>query len=235
MLSGKPLNYRFVIGILLGGIVAFPLGAFGARAFFSLNHGVNANSPSKLPTGRFLIEGFDFNLFRTPENEWRGPNIGEKVDLTRLKTREGKTLASIVGKRPVMLVSVNPDCALCRIARDEMIHLGKKLSSMSINYYLVFFASQPPHEDFFKYTNSLNVGAQSFLWNSEAGPPPESIFTMTTPSHLLLNSDGIVIRVWPGSYEDEHVRQRMAQQILADTSVVMDTLNAVTPQDAGHR
>ena len=66
MLSGKPLNYRFVIGIVLGGIVAFPLGAFGARAFFSLNHGVNANSPSKLPTGRFLVEGFDFNLFRTP-------------------------------------------------------------------------------------------------------------------------------------------------------------------------
>ena len=49
---------------------------------------------------------------------------------------DGKTLASVVGKRPIVLVSVNPDCAMCRIARDKMSYLREKLSSMDINYYL---------------------------------------------------------------------------------------------------
>lgn len=111
-----------------------------------------------------------------------------------------------------------------------MSHLHKKLSSMDINYYMVFFAAQTPQSDFFKYSDSLNVGAPSFLWNAELGVPPESIFTMTAPSHLLLNSDGTVIRVWPGSYEDKPVRQRMARQIIADILVATDTLNALLPR-----
>jgi len=84
------------------------------------------------------------------------------------------------------------------------------------------------HDGFFKYSESLNVGAEGF---AQSGPPPDSIFTMTTPSHMLLNNDGAVIRVWPGSYKDKPVRDRMARQILADTSVVLDTLNAVATRD----
>lgn len=175
----------------------FRSGGITAKAYFGWKQ-----SPVPRPNTRpFLTEGFDFNVLRTSENEWRGPDIGEKIDLTRLKTKEGKTLASMVGKRPVVLVSVNPECAMCRIAIDEMVHLHKKLSSMDINYYMVFFAAQTPQSDFFKYSDSLNVEGPSFLWNAEAGSPPESVFTMTTPSHLLLNSNGTVIRVWPGSYK----------------------------------
>jgi hypothetical protein len=56
---------------------------------------------------------------------------------------------------------------------------------------------------------------------------PESIFKMTTPSHILLRNDGIVIRVWPGSFKDKPVRQLMARQIVADTGVAIDTLKAM--------
>lgn len=54
---------------------------------------------------------------------------------------------------------------------------------------------------------------------------------MGTPSYLLLTPDGgTVIRVWPGSYEDISVRQRMARQIIADTALALDTLNALPAQ-----
>ena len=53
---------------------------------------------------------------------------------------------------------------------------------------------------------------------------------MNNPSHLLLDRNGTVIRVWPGSYADKAVRDRMARQILADTSVVLETLTAVIPE-----
>jgi hypothetical protein len=225
MFGGRALRSRFTLGIVIGGMIAFALGAFTAKAYFA-----RKQSPAPISnTNAFLIEGFDFNLLRTADNEWRGPNIGAKIDLTRLRTKDGKTLASVVGKRPIVLVSVNPACAMCGIARDEMSYLREKLSSMDINYYLVFFASETPKADFFQYGDSLKIGAPSFFWNVEAGQPPESLVIMTNPSHLLLNSDGTVIRVWPGSYKDKPVRDRMARQIIADTLVVNDTLNALSP------
>lgn len=231
MFGGKALRSRFAMGVVIGGTMAFALGAFTGKEYFARKQNpISSPNPSPL-----LIEGFDFNLLRTAENEWRGPDTGVKIDLTRLRMKEGKTLASVIGKRPIVLVSVNPACKMCRIASDEMRYLRGKLSSIDISYYIVSFASETPQLDLFKYGDSLSVGAPSFLWNTEAGRPPESLVTMTNPSHLLLNSDGTVIRVWPGSYEEKSVRDRMARQIIADTLVATDTLNALLPKtDATH-
>jgi hypothetical protein len=117
-----------------------------------------------------------------------------------------------------------------------MSYLREKLSSMDINYYLVFFAAETPQSDFFKYSDSLKAGAPSFLWNAEQGPPPESVVKMVNPSHLLLDVDGTVIRVWPGSYKDKPVRERMARQIVADTLVATDAegTTSVMKSPVGH-
>ena len=223
MFGGRVLHSRFALGIIIAGMIAFALGAFSTKAYFARKH-----NPIPSNTSPFLIEGFDFNLLRTADNEWRGPDIGTKIDLTRLRMKDGKTLASVVGERPIVLVSVNPACTMCAIAKDEMSYLRTKLASMDINYYVVFFASETPTADFFQYSDSLKVGAPSFLWNVDVGQPPESLVIMTNPSHLLIDGDGTVLRVWPGSYKDKPVRYRMARQIISDTLVVIDTLNALS-------
>jgi hypothetical protein len=218
------------MGVVIGGMIAFALGALTAKAYFA-----RKQSPIPSPnTSPFLTEGFDFNPLRSADNEWRGPDIGEKIDLTSLRMKDGKSLASVVGKRPIVLVSVNPACAMCKTARDEMSYLREKLSSMDINYYIVCFASETRQVDFFKYGDSLGLGAPEFLWNAEAGPPPESVSRMVNPSHLLINIDGTVIRVWPGSYKDKLVRRRMVLQIVADTLVATDTLTAILPRMNSH-
>lgn len=226
MFGGKALRYRLTMGLVIGGTIAFALGAFTAKAYFARKQSL-IPSPNTSP---LLIEGFDFSLIRSSDVEWRGPNIGEKIDLTRLRTKDGKTLAGVVGQKPIVLVSVSPSCGMCKTARDEMSYLREKLATMDINYYMVCFASETQPLDFFRYSDSLGIGAPSFIWNAEEGRPPESIVIMTTPSHLLLNSDGRVIRVWPGSYNDKAVRDRMARQIIADTLVATDTLKAVLPK-----
>jgi hypothetical protein len=200
-------------------LATFSLGVFSSKIFLRRNENV------------LLTEGFNFQALRSSENAWRGPDVGFKIDLTRLKTQDGRTLASSVGQRPIMISTVHPDCGLCRTANDEMIQLRDELKKREINYYISYFAWKPPQLDFFKYSDSLNIGVPAYLWNAEDGPPPESVFTMTVPSHMLLNSDGTVIRVWPGSYNDKHVRQRMALQILADTAVIADTFAALHKLD----
>jgi hypothetical protein len=222
MPGGKALRSRFGIGVVIGAVIAFGLAAMTSKAFFVGKQSAN--------TSPFLTEGFDFSPLRSADNVWRGPDIGEKIDLTRLRTKNGETLASVIGKRPIVLVSVNPDCGMCKAAKDEMSYLREKLSSMDINYYIVFFASETPRLDFFRYGDSLKVGAPSFLWNADSGPPPESVFKIVNPSHLLLNVDGTVIRVWPGSNNDKGVRDRMAHQIMAETLVALDTLQAILPR-----
>lgn len=233
MLIGKARKVLFMMSLIFGGVIIFGLGALSAKAYLSRDQ-----TPAKTSTGSkgpFMTEGFDFKMLRSTNNEWRGPELGEKIDLARLRMKDGKTLGSVIGKGPSMIVAVNPDCAMCLVATDQMTHLREKLSTMNIKYYLVSFATPPPQVDFFKYSDSLNVGAPGFLWNVEAGTPPESLFVMTTPTHILLNDDGTVIHVWPGSYQDKAVRQRMARQIIADTLVAIDTLNALATKRVGVR
>ena len=151
-------------------------------------------------SGLLRIEGFDFNQVRSKDNEWRGPDLGDKIDLARLRTKEDKALASVVGSRPFMLVAINPSCAMCKIARDEVIYLRTQLPRLNVDYYIASFTfSADRRREFFNYADSLKVGVRSFLWNLEDGPPSESIFIMNTPSHLLLDQTGTVLRVWPGS------------------------------------
>jgi hypothetical protein len=214
---------RVPIGLVIAGIIVFGLGALSAKALLMREvapNNRNNNSP-------LLTEGFDFSHLRSPEVEWRGPDIGVKLDLNRLSSNDGLTLASVVGKRPIMLVSVNPTCAMCKTAKDEMSYLRQKLTSKEIQYYMVCFDPKISAEDFFSYSDSLKVEAPAFLWNKQEGLPPKSVLTMVNPAHLLLNSDGTVIRVWPGSNKDKGVRDRMANQIVSDTSVATDTLSAV--------
>jgi hypothetical protein len=127
-------SLRLIIGVCVGVLLAFPLGLAIGRGLFA-----RTPEPNTLATSGLLrIEGFDFNALRSSENEWRGPNLGEKIDLGRLRTKEkDKTLASVVGPRPFMLVAINPTCAMCKIARDQMIYLRTELSRLDVEYYLV--------------------------------------------------------------------------------------------------
>jgi hypothetical protein len=222
MLAGKMPHSGFVTGVIGGAIVALAVTAIAYKAFFMRKPDANPQL--------FLTEGFDFRPLRNPVNVWRGPNLGEKIDLTNLKKKDGSTLASAIGKRPIVLVVVNPECAMCRVASDEMRNLRERLGSEDIKYYVVAFESENPNIDFFRYGDSLGVGAPSFLWDEAAGAAPLSVLTMTMPSHLLLNSDGTVIRVWPGSSNETAVRDRMTHQILADALIATETITTLAAQ-----
>jgi len=236
MRIGSVRRSLIAIGIVIGGTIVFGLGVLSTKAYLARNPGSNQNANiAKNTNNPFLTEGFDFKRLRATENEWRGPENGAKIDLSRFRAKDGQTLNSTTGRRPIMIVAVNPDCGMCTVASDEMSHLREKLSSMDIKYFIVSVAPQTPQVDFFKYCDSLNAGAPGYLWNAGAGAPPESLSMMTTPTHLLLNEDGTVIRVWPGSHQDRTVRQRMSRQIIADTLVALDTLNALASQHVGAR
>lgn len=177
-------------------------------------------------SGIMRKDGFDFTELRAPKNEWRGPELGEKIDLRRLQGPDGRTLADAVVEGPIMLVGVDPTCALCKTAADMMGNIRERLSPLHVPYYAVSFV--PVEGDFYRYAASLGMGRPAFRWSRDEGEPPDSLLKAVQPSHILIARDGTVLRVWPGANSAQQIRDRMGSQIVADTGVIIETLAALS-------
>lgn len=174
-------------------------------------------------------DGFDFTTLRAPGKEWRGPEAGERIDLSRLRGADGRTLAERAGGRPLMLAAVDPSCGMCKAATDMMRGVRGGLTPLGTPYYVVSFV--PVEGDFYKYAASLGVGDGAFLWASEEAPPPDSCLKAVQPSHILVSADGAVLRVWPGANPVKAVRERMGTQIVSDASAIIEALDAIARAD----
>jgi hypothetical protein len=196
-------------GLIAGLLIAFVLAGIMTKAY------KRRGAP---PVSGFLLkQGFDFRALRTAA--WKGPAIGEKIDLKMLKAADGSGIASLVGKQPVLLVSINPACAMCSVARDEMSFIWQKLVPAGVQYYPVCFSPIDSDKNFYEYAKSLGFPAPAFEWQGSV-TPASSILDMTVPSHLLVDQQGTVLQVWPGSYGEKEVRKRMASQIIDDTLLI---------------
>lgn len=111
----------------------------------------------------FFREGFDFNLLRGEDNQWKGPKFGERIDLTQLKGKDGTSRPDPGKKQLLMLVAVNPACKMCEVATDEMRHVRDKVALMDIPYYAVSFVPMEDAQSFFQYCDSLDLGVPVYF------------------------------------------------------------------------
>lgn len=211
---------RFLTGLIAGALIAFVLSGIAVKAFRRRN----------VPAGpAFLLkQGFDFRALRSGDQPWKGPAIGERIDLKMLKAADGSAIATVSGKQPVMLVSINPACSMCTVARDQMRLVREALVVAGIQYYPVCFSPIDSQRNFFDYSKALGLKEPAFEWQGTTSPG-SAVLDMTVPSHLFVDYDGTVIQVWPGSNADQEVRQRMATQIVNDTMVIKETVQAILP------
>jgi hypothetical protein len=171
-------------------------------------------------------DGFDFSELRAPGNQWRGPEIGEKIDLRRLRGADGRTLADVTGEGPTMLVAVDPTCAMCRIAADTMKDINSRLSPLNVPYYVIAFV--PVGDNFHAYAESLIAGRPSFIWTQDEGVPPDSLLdavsrrTFSSPVTAPCSASG------RAPNKAKPVRDRMGAHLVADANVIVDTLTALS-------
>lgn len=205
---------RFLTGLIAGLVVSLVVAGIAVKAFRS------RKTPLPKPAA-FLKQGFDFRALRS--ETWKGPDIGEKIDLKMLKAADGSGIAQLLGKQPVMLASINPTCGMCKVARDEMLFVREMLVPEGVQYYAVCFNPTGPAHNFFGYAKALRFPDPAFEWQGEESPL-RGVRDMTVPSHLLVNQEGIVLQVWPGSSAEKDIRQRMATQIINDTLIINEIL-----------
>jgi hypothetical protein len=164
-------------------------------------------------------QGYDFSILdeRLP---WIGPKVGEKIDLTRLRGRNGEKFVGPIDDQLSMLALVEPNCYMCKMAADEMQDVHDRVANHGVKYYIVSFSTFGPASEFFSFTDSLGMNAPAFLWDMGEGKPPATLLAMVTPSHLLIDRYGVIVRKWPGANSDQATRKKMANQIVSDTLAV---------------
>ena len=165
------------------------------------------NAPSE-------VTKFDWAAYRKDGETPAGPKIGEKINLSRLKGRNGASLSASVGVSPIVLSIVGPGCGACREATDQMTMVRERITGKGIGYYVTTFNYLNEPEKFFRYVDSLGVEAQPFIWAVDDSQPPPSLVEMVVPSHLLVAHNGVVLQRWPGTNYQKEVRRRMAEQIV---------------------
>lgn len=163
-------------------------------------------------------EGFDFSFSYDQTDPSVGPKVGEKIDITNLKAHDGKRLSSIEAPRMMMLATVDPSCVACKIAAaDQLRDVQSRIAEFDVPFYLVSFTTSKPRDEFFSYTDSLDIAVPAFLWDKNEKKPPDALYTMVLPSHILVDRNGVVILKWAGTDNRKLVRARMANQIVSDT------------------
>lgn len=217
----KRFNFlSFQAGTLVGVIIAFTLAAFAVKHSELL-------SQKPLESDIMFTEGYNFHKIHNSNYSWRGPNLGEKINLSRLNSSDGKSLSELTKTRCIMLITLDPECQMCNVSGDLINSVREGLKSIEIEYYPISFTQFEGLTDINQYSSSLGFQSKFFTWAKEGELPQESLQNMVTPAHLLLDNTGKVLQVWAGSSREKTVRDKMSQQIISDTIIINDTLTAL--------
>jgi hypothetical protein len=213
------LSDKLVIGFLAGCMVTFPASIWLTRKL---------DQPKGMAAS-FAQNGFDFKGALQPTSSYAYPDLGETIDMQHLAETSAaggvRTLAEVLNGRPGLLVVVDPGCGFCRAARDQMSNVKDRVTQYGISYSLIAFGSEQQRT--LEYRDSISPDIHLFQWSNTSQLPRKSLLEMPTPTHILVDGHGTILRIWPGSSRDKEDRSRMARQIASDTLVIVEAVAAL--------
>ena len=157
-----------------------------------------------------------------------GPATGDTLHLEAFRSRSGVSLAqTIKGRSLAMVVFVDPHCTACTNSKDSFRSLRERVAEPGIAYYVLMLA-EGDRQSLFAYADSLKLGAEAFVWSSDAGTPPPSLGTMALPSHLLITSEGLIVNKWLGTPQSAGMSESMVNQITAESVKYLRSLGSIS-------
>jgi len=170
-----------------------------------------------------LWEGFDFahSPLHSPTRSEAG--IGTRIDLKALQTSKQEAIGTVLGKKLLLMALIDPDCGPCHGSKDMIENIHAHTDELGIIYLPVVLH---PRANLEPAPFVRELGFENWIqWDPNLALP-EWLNRLGTPSHVLTNSDGVVLQVWPGTNVYAATRQRMAQQISSDLSLISEVLKA---------
>ena len=158
--------------------------------------------------------GYNFTSSQTDPAS--GPKIGERIDVALFKSPDGKTLEDEIRSHQLTLaVVVDPHCGACAAAKDQITIVREAIAHSSIYYCVMMLPNDVASTDYLDFAASIDLKNRAFV-SSATEKSNSALATMVIPSHLLMDSNGTIVQKWTGTDRNQVVRQRMANQIVAD-------------------
>ncbi len=160
----------------------------------------------------------DFEFYTDKED----PQVGEIINLQGLKDKNEKSFQDTEHGKLILLVIVDPECGACEIAKDQMRWIQEGIKDSEIEYVFVSFTSKKTTSDFSSYIHKNYQSRNSFLWKDSSLPSPKSLFTTPVPSHILIDSNGKILKTFFGTQRDKSLRKRTADKIIKEVKKVAE-------------
>lgn len=177
------------------------------------------------PRNILLKQGFDFRRLKLDDKSVDKPKIGNKIDIASLIDINGVAGDKILKsgeEKLILLVIISPRCNACKISRDLFENIRDSSRQLGISYNPTSFIPIDPSVDLKVYAESF--GFRNFLQWDRNIDIPEQLTRLVTPTHILINTEGIVVHVWPGTSNSPAMRKTMSEQISSDLALISETL-----------
>jgi hypothetical protein len=162
--------------------------------------------------------GFDYDSIIARGYEWTGPKAGEQIDLNHLKDKNNAPLFQKSTKRFILLSVVDPECGASLVASDQMEYIQRNVEKNDVGYVVISFSQKLTPEGLIEYVRSLGLSTDTYLWTGRYEDLLPAIKEMIMPTHILIDSQGNVIKSFSGTDREAHVRERMANQIVKEVT-----------------
>lgn len=172
----------------------------------------------------FLTEGFDFRQQRAL-NKFLEVDLGSKINLADFQTTNGESLPKLIKGNLLLLAILDPDCSACARSHDMLSNIRTHANELGIKYLPMVLRKFPPQFDASEFANAL--GFDTCIQSSTNAPVGDPLAKFGTPSHVLVNKDGVILQAWQGTNPNAATRKRMADQISSDLYLISDTVNAM--------
>lgn len=172
----------------------------------------------------YYTSGFDFR-FQLEQGDLAKYKVGMRIDTSQLKY--GSNRGSLPFREGLLtfLFVTNPNSAYATQSSDINFRLKSSIEKLGlpVRHLPAIFSSVKPGTDTEKYIRTLGFD-DYVVWNANTDIP-ETLVSMPTPGFLLMDSSGIVLRVWFSSSSLESVRIRMSDQMIKEVTLISETLN----------
>lgn len=175
----------------------------------------------------FYFEGYDFQKMQSGDSDFQQFNPGETIELEGLYANDGDRNLAAYAKHLTLIVFLDPECPFTLRSSDIYSHLRTEIDPSTIHYAPVLMSSNTlTQKDATAYFASLGF-TRGFIPNANKGITLGTFENIPTPAHILVNNDGIVLRVWFSSSNSSAVRMRMANQIANDIDFLLEVEEAL--------
>ncbi len=173
------------------------------------------------------LRGYDYDAKIAKGYNWIGPKPGEEIDSNFLMNDQGVSLKKFPKSKSklLLLTVIEPECEAAKESQEQFRFLQENLAGEGIDYFIVSFSPEVSPVEISNYVRSLNIPAGSFSWTGDFENVLPSIKAIVYPSHILIDSNDVVIKTFPGTSNQKVIRDRMARQVLKEVLSFRDKIS----------